>query len=139
MNVAGLLRGTTKGGHHPRISNRLRRAINLDGAGGANTVVGMREGHMTLPRTLKVTRQRDETKIEMTPVHKMAAKMRWHPRMLGGARQGPERDQERLHDEMEVTCESMVAASRIHRLLCELEWGLSGGQHLQGAARQGLR
>ena len=33
-NVAGLLLCTMRGGHHPQISNRLRREVVLDGAGG---------------------------------------------------------------------------------------------------------
>ena len=86
VTVAGLLHGAIRRGHYPRISNRLRRAVILDGAGGAlvetllnmraGTIFGMREGHMTLPRTLKVTRQRDGTKIEVTPVQKMTVEMR---------------------------------------------------------------
>ena len=89
-NVAGLRHGMMRCGHHPRISNRLRRADILDGAGGAleetlhntraGTIIGTREGHMTLPRTLKVTRQRDRTKIEETLVRRRAEKLRWHPR-----------------------------------------------------------
>ena len=70
VNVAGLLHGTMtlswydKGVHHPRTSNRLRRAVILDGAGEApeetlqnmraGTITGTREAHSTLPRTLNV-------------------------------------------------------------------------------------
>ena len=35
VNVAGLLHGKIRSGHHPQIRNRLRRAVILDGAGGA--------------------------------------------------------------------------------------------------------
>ena len=57
VNVAGLLHGTMRGGHHPLMNNRLRRAVILDGAGAATeetvqnmragTIIGTKEGHTT--------------------------------------------------------------------------------------------
>ena len=47
----------------------------------AGTIIGTREGHNTLPMTLKVTRQRDRTKIEEEMVvQRKAAKLRLHQR-----------------------------------------------------------
>ena len=67
--MAGLLHGTLRGDHHLQINNKMQRAVTLYEAGVAPEetlhkmrvpkLIGRREGHLTLPGTLNVTRKRD--------------------------------------------------------------------------------